>query len=332
MAVINQTFPSLLDVAKRTDPSGRIAKIAEVLTIDSPIIADCPWVEANGPDGHLVTTRTGLPSGTWRRFNQGVTPTKSNTAQFTETCGMLDAYSNVDVALAKRNGNEAEFRQSEDLAFVAGLKRQMETAFVYASTKTTPEQIAGLSPRLDVTSGNSYSNQIIKHDAGASGSDQTSIWLIGWAPRKVYGIYPKGSTAGLDQQDLGVEMVDDGVTAGAKFRAYRSYFTWNAGLCVEDYRYLIRICNIDTSNLAATGSALIQSMMEATERIQSLEDCSPVFYMNRTVRSFLRKQEVDTVKNSTLEFDRVGGKPVMSFSGIPIHRTDAILNTEAIIS
>lgn len=327
MATINQTgLPTLLDIAKRLDPDGKIARIAEVLTIDSPLLADMPWYEANGPDGHLLTTRNALPGLTWRKYNQGVVPSKSGTAQFTETCGMLDGISTVDVKLAKRNGNEAAFRASEDMAFVASYKRYLETAFFYSSTKTTPEQIMGLSPRLDALSGIPYASQVLPFGA-ASGNDSASVWLVGWGEKKVYGIYPKGSQAGLEMKDMGEELVAD--ADGGSFRGYRSAFSWQCGLAVEDARYLVRIANIDDDVLAATGSVLIQAMVDASEQLQSLEDCKPVFYMNRRVRTFLRKQAIDTTKNSTLEYENVGGKPVLTFSGIPIHRTDALLNTEA---
>lgn len=330
MATINTSYPSLLDVAKRTDPSGKIATIVEALQTDCPLIQDMPWKETNGTDGHLVTTRTGLPALTWRKYNSGATTTKSSTAQFTETCGMLDGISKVDVALANRNGNAAAFRHSEDLAFVNSYKRSLEYSFFYASQKTDPEQITGLTPRLDALTGIPYSSQVLAYDGSASGSDQASIWLVGWGQNTVYGIYPKGSQAGLQMKDMGEELVSDG--AGGEFRAYRSYFSWNCGLCVEDARYLVRICNIDQTNLALTGSTLIQKMLQATEQIQSLEGVKPVFYMNRKIRTYLRSQMVDTVKNSTLTFENVGGRPVMSFMGIPIHRSDALSITEATVA
>jgi len=329
MATINQNgFSTLMDVATRLDPKGKIARIVESLSVDCPLLQDMPWVEANGPDGHLITTRTGLPSLTWRKYNQGVVPTKSTTSQFTETCGMLDGTSKVDVKLAQRNGNAADYRASEDVAFIASYKRTLETAFFYSSTKTSPEQITGLSPRLDALSGIPYASQVLPFGA-ASGNDSSSVWLVGWAPKKVYGIYPAGSQVGLQMKDLGERMVDDGSGTGAEFLAYQTYFSWNVGLAVEDARYLVRIANIDDDVLASTGNALILKMAEATEQIQSLEDCKPIFYMNRRVRTYLRQQAIDSVKNSTLTYENVGGKPVLSFSGIPIHRTDALLNTEA---
>lgn len=329
MATINiNGYSTLLDIAKRLDPKGKIARIAETLDTDCPLLQDMPWVEANGPDGHLITTRSALPGLTWRKYNQGVVPTKSQTAQFTETTGMLDGVSKVDVALAKRNGNADEYRASEDVSFVSSYKRTLETAFFYSSQKTDVTQITGLSPRLDALSGIPYSSQVIPFGA-AAGNDSASIWLVGWAPKKVYGIYSAGTTAGLQMKDLGDQMVDDGSSTGAEFLAHRTYFTWSCGFAVEDARYIVRLCNIDDDVLASTGNALILAMSDMVEQIQSLEDCNPVFYMNRTMRKFLRKQAIDTTKNSTLTIDTVGGKRMLMFGEVPIHRTDALLNSEA---
>lgn len=330
MATINANgFATLLDVAQRLDPNGRIARIAETLNTDCPLLQDMPWVEANGADGHLITTRSALPSLTWRKYNQGVTPSKSGTSQFTETCGMLDGVSKVDVALAKRNGNAAEFRASEDMAFVSSYKRTLETAFFYSSQKTNPEQITGLAPRLDALSGIPYASQVINFGA-AAGNDSSSVWLVGWAPKKVYGIYPKGSVAGLDMQVLADDMVDDGSGTGAEFLAHRSKFSWQCGLAVEDARYLVRIANIDDDVIAGTGNALILAMIEALHKIQSLTDCKPVFYGNRTILTYLHKQAIDSAKNGTLTFENLaGGQRVLKFAGVPVHQTDALLSTEA---
>jgi hypothetical protein len=332
MAVQNQQFPTLLDVATRSDPKGKIAKIVEALTIDTPLLQDMPWVEANGPDGHLITTRTALPSLTWRRYNEGTVPSKSKTAQVTETTGILDGLSKVDVALAKRNGNEAAFRQSEDLAFMAAYNRSLEDAFFYASQKANPERVTGLSPRLDALSGIPYGSQIIQHATGVVGSDITSIWLVGWGPRKVYGIYPPGTVAGLQVNDMGIQLETEAGTTN-QLPMYRTYFSWQCGFAVEDARYLVRGANIKTSTLAGSGATtLIQMMIKMTEQIQSLNDCMPVFYCNRFVRSILRQQAVGNIVNSTLQYDMVGGKPMMSFAGIPIHRSDALINAETALA
>lgn len=331
MATLNiNGYSTLLDLAKRLDPNGKIARIAETLDTDCPLLQDMPWVEANGPDGHLITTRSGLPSLTWRKYNQGVIPTKSQTSQFTETCGMLDGVSKVDVALAKRNGNAAEFRASEDMAFVSSYKRTLESAFFYSSQKVNPEQITGFSPRLDALSGIPYASQVIPFGA-AAGNNSSSMWLVGWAPKKVYGIYPKGTVGGLKMETLPDDMVDDGTSTGAEFLAHRSKFDWQCGLAVEDARYVVRLCNIDADVIAETGSGLITKMIDMLHRIQSLTDCNPVFYANRTILTYLHKQALDGTRSGQLTFDNpAGGARVMRFGGVPIHQTDALLNaTEA---
>ena len=58
----------------------------------------------------------------------------------------------------------------------------------------------------------------------------------------------------------------------------------------------------------------------------------PVFYCNRTVRSFLRRQIANKVAQSTLTMDTVAGKRVVAFDDIPVKRCDQILNSESTVS
>lgn len=333
MATINTNgFPTLLEVTRRLDPDGKIARIGEVLSTANPLLQDIPWYEANGKDGHLVTLRSALPSLTWRKYNQGVAPTKSSTTQFTETCGMLDGISKVDVALAARTRDPSGFRASEDMAFVQSYARTLETAFFYSSQRTNPEQISGLAPRLDALTGIPYSSQVLNFGA-AGGNDSASVWLVGWGDKKVYGIYPEGSKAGLDMKPLPDDLVDDGTSSGAEYLAHRTQFSWKCGLVVEDARYLVRICNIDDDVISSTGNALILKMIDALHQIQDLTTCKPVFYVNRQIESYLHKQALDSAKNGTVTFDNpAGGQRVVMFGGVPIHRTDALTFTEAPIT
>lgn len=327
---INATNLTLLDRIKRTNPDGSEAVLVEMLEKECPIIKDAAFVESNLPTGHLVSMRSGLPSIGWRRFNEGISPSKSKTDQVTESCGMLGGWSKVDVALANLGGNPAGFRFSEDMAFMQAMQIEMETGMFYHSTKTAPEKFMGLAPRLSATTDPYGDKQIVLADAAPSGSDQTSIWLVGWGDKKVYGIYPKGTIGGIQSKDHGELPVDMG--SGKLMNAYMTEWKWQIGLVVEDARYVVRIGNIDTSALVGTGTSLIDAMIKATYKIPSLSSCRPVFYTNRTVATFLHLQAKDSLKNATLSYDTVGGKPIGSFGGIPIHTTDAILNTEAVIA
>jgi hypothetical protein len=326
MATINATLPTLKDIASRMDPNGAVAAVVEALGRENPLTQDMVWKEGNLPTGHVITTRTALPSATWRRFNEGILPQKSITDQVTETCGMLEGLSKIDRDLARLNGNEAAFRASEDAAFIAGLANDLETACFYASTKTDPERIMGLSPRLDSTTG-PWGGQIITSQLTAAGNDQTSMWLVVWGPKTVYGIFPKGSQVGLETIDMGLQLVRD--ANSREFVAYVTNFKWKVGLAVEDARFVVRLANIDTSAISMTGMQLIQDMIRMVAQVPNLNAGRPVIYANRKVATYLQLQALDATKNSTLAFDDIGGKRVTRFMGIPIQVSDAITNTEA---
>ena len=206
MGPIGNTYLTLLDYAKREKPGGGIDEIIEVLAASNPVVADANVMEGNLPTGHRATQRSTQPSGSWRMLNYGVAPEKSTTKQVTDTCGILEAYSKLDVDVAKLNGDEAAFRASEDNAFITGLNSTAATALFYGNEGTDPEQFQGLSPRYNLTTGD-YSSQII--NASGAGSDNTSMWFVTWGPKTCTLIYPKGSKAGLSSEDMGKQLVTD---------------------------------------------------------------------------------------------------------------------------
>lgn len=330
MPVIGNTNLTLVDQAKRTDPDGRIAAIAEILSQSNEILEDCPWVEGNLATGHRTTVRTGLPAVAWRKLNAGVQPSKSTTVQVDEAAGMLEAFGVVDKDLAELNGNTGEFRLSENVAFLEAMNQEQASTMFYGDTAVNPERFLGLSARYGTVNPNNAQNADNVIDAGGTGTDNTSVWLIGWSPNTIHGIYPKGTQAGLVHEDLGLDTVFD--AAGGRYRAYLDRYQWKCGLALRDWRFSVRICNIDVSALtrnAASGADLIDLMTRALERIQSLSGVTPVFYANRTVRSFLRRQTVNRVASSTLQYDMVAGKPALRLAEVPVKRVDAILSTEA---
>ena len=323
--------PTLSDVMKSLSPGGVVQPIVEALTKLSPALEDATWKEGNLPNGELITTRTGLPSVGWRAYNEGVTAGKSRRDQLTETCGMLEGQSNVDCKLVDFNGTGAAFRASEDKGFLEAMRQELETGIFYSSTAASPRKFNGLTPRLNLTTG-PYGNQIVNSAISSSGSDQTSCWLIVWHPDTCYLMYPKGSMAGFKHTDMGKRMVSDG--ANKEYAAFTSIFNWDVGLVVKDARYVARLANIDTSAIVKTGKLLIEGLVDLTERIENLDlqGGRPVLYMNRTISTYLRQQAIDVVKSTVMTFDNIGGKRIAMFNGIPIKRTDALLNTEAIVT
>ena len=327
MSTLAANNPTLLDVAKRTDPDGSISTIVELLNQTNEVLADMSFVEGNLPTGNKTTVRTGLPTPTWRKLYGGVQPTKSTTAQVTDSCGMLEAYAEIDKALADLNGNTAAFRLSEDAAHIEGLSQEMAQTLFYGNEGTEPEAFTGLAPRFNSKSASNNSNII---DAGGSGSDNTSIWLCVWGPQTGFGIYPKGSKAGLQMTDKGQVTIENVDGAGGRMEGYRTHYRWDAGLTIRDWRYFVRIANVDVSDLdtIANTKNLINWMIQASERIPSFGKGRACWYVNRTIREKLRLGILEKT-SSNLSWETVEGKRVMTFDDIPVRRTDALVNNEA---
>lgn len=338
MSTLAITHPTLLDVAKRLDPNGKIDRIVEMLNQTNEILDDCVWLEGNLITGHRSTVRTGIPIPTWRKLYGGVQPGKSRTAQITDNCGMLEAYAEVDRELVRLNGNDAAWRLSEDRAYIEGMNQELAASLIYASEATAPEEITGLGPRFNDLSAENAANIIVtgngSWDTGTT--PNSSIWLVSWGPNSVHGIYPKGTMAGIEVTDKGqVTIEDSDGSNGGRYEAYRTHYAMKAGLCVRDWQHVVRI-QFDASELdaAATDVDLIDLMTAAIELLPtgSLGMGRPAFYVSRDVRSLLRRQIVNKVASATLTMDTVGGKRVVSFSDVPVRRLDALNFTETTIT
>lgn len=327
MAVLATTNLTLADLAKRKDTKGNIAQIVEILNATNEILDDMPWLAANDGTGHKSTIRSGLPIGTWRLLNYGVQPEKTTTVQVRDGCGMLEAYSEVDKALVDMSQDKPGFLLSEAKGFLEGMNQNMATTIFYGDSSVFPERFTGLAPRFNTKTGAENGQNII--DAGGTGSNNTSIWIICWDEQTVFGIYPAGTTGGLTQDPTKQETLFD--PAGGRYEGYRTHFKWYAGLVVRDWRYIVRIANIDVTALvknAATGADLIDLIVQGIELLPNTRIGRIVIYCNRNIRSFLRRQ-IANKSNVWLTMEEVAGKKVLTFDGIPVKRVDALLNTEA---
>lgn len=329
MATLAATVFTLADWAKTRDPNDKHAKIVQMLQQTNEVLDDMLWSEGNLTTGHRTSIQTGLPSLTWRLLNAGVPTSKQTTAQIDFTCANLEGRSETDKDLADLASDTAAFRVSQATAFMEAMNQEMASTLFYGNQSTNPERFTGLAAYYaDNTTAQSKENIIT---AGGSGSDNTSLWLVGWGPIK--GIYPKGLPAGLTHEDLGVGDAFD--SSNARFRAYMDRYTWKCGLAVEDWRYAVRIANIDVSDLIATEAnqkALLTYMIQAIDKIPFLGMCRPAFYCNRTVHTALKLGALAKIAATTLGYEDIDGRNILTFSGIPVRRVDKLLSTESTVS
>lgn len=338
MATLATNYLTLADWGKRVDPDGKVAMIAELLSEENAILQDMLYKEGNTATGERVTIRTGLPTSYWRKVNQGVPNSKSTTAQTVENAGILEARCEIDKDEAELNGNVSEYRASESMAFMESMNQEMAQTLFYGAA-SSPEEFVGFANRYNDLSAANAQNIL---DAGGTGSDNTSIWFVGWAPKGCFGVFPKGSTAGLSHEDLGLGDAFD--SNNDRFRAYMDRFVWKNGLVVKDWRYAVRIANVDVSDLAGqTGTqastaatAIIKLMSRAIDRLPNTNGVKTAFYVSRTVASNLRIAALDksnsalSVQESLNQF----GETIYTtrFLGHPVRLVDQLLETEAQVS
>lgn len=324
MAALSTARPTIADVAKRLNPDGSIARIAEVLEQLNPVLRDAPIVEGNLPTGHRSTRRASLGQSTWRGFNEGVTPVKSTTEQVQDNTAMLVRWHQVDKKVADLNGNTAEFRLSELNAALQDITQEFEDTFFYGSAGTNENEFDGIMTRYSTVG-----QQVL--DAGSSDTDNASVVLIGWGD-PVHLIYPKGSQAGIYHKDHGEQIIENtnGVT-GALMSGYVDEVSLDVGLHVKDPRYVVRTGSIEVSALSGVSPAdLIEFMTKMVWRIPNLAACRPVFYMNRTIAQYLDIQRQERMAGN-FTYREIDGIWTPMFRNIPISISDALANDETAV-
>lgn len=347
MATLTATALTYADWAKRVDDGYRIATIIELLSQTNEILDDMLVMEGNLPTGHKTTVRTGLPQATWRLLNAGVPNAKSTTAQLVDTCGNLEVYSVIDKDIADLNGNSPEFRLSEVRAFLEGMSQQVAQTLIYGNQHVNQERFTGFAPRYSTlnTATSQTANNVL--NGGGVGNTNTSIWIVTWGSDTWHGTFPKGKITGLQHKDMGEWPVSD--ANGNTYQAYRDHFKWEIGLVGRDWRYCVRIANIDVTQLTGVSAAnIINLLVRGLYRLPTqpasvgavqTSDSPEVranmgrlmIYGNRVIRTYLDLQAMNKT-NVLLQLREFDGKVVTTFRGVPVRTVDAILNNETALT
>lgn len=333
MAALPSDNPTLLDLARAKDPNGVPAKIIELLNKRVDVLEDITFMEGNLDTGNRATIRAGLPEPTFTRFYQRVQPTKGTLVQVEDTCAILEDYSEVAKNLADISNNKAAYRLAEDAAHMEGFYQTMANGIFFDDEDVNPERMTGLAPRYNSLSADNAEN-IISGGSQAGQTDNASIYLVVWGPNTCHGIVPKGMSSGIQHKDLGEQTSE---TSEGLMQVYRTHMRAAFGLCLKDWRYVVRIPNIDRSALSTTwtngafsaGADLSDLMFQALRQVPNLSAGRPVFYMDRQIETTLFRQLSAKTNQSTLTVDNVGGQVRTSFLGVPLKRVDALSADEA---
>jgi hypothetical protein len=137
--------------------------------------------------------------------------------------------------------------------------------------------------------------------------------------------------------DKGVVTIEDADGSNGRMEAYRTHYRWDVGLSVRDWRYIVRIPNIDKSLLNpahSTGADLPDLMFQAMRLVPNLATGRPVFYMSRDMATMVSRQVAVDGASSFLTSEENAGSMRWTerFHGIPIRRVDALAADEAAVT
>jgi hypothetical protein len=318
---------TLSDIAAQTDPGGQIADVVELLAQDNPILLDASWEEANGGTFHRESVRTGIPEPTFRRFYEGVNPSKSTYAQIDEPLGMMENRSLSDAKMLSMSPNPERILMNDSIGTLEGFNQAFVQTLLYGDVGTSPAKFNGFLPRFDSLSAASGENIV---DGGGTGTDNATILIVNWSPRGVFCVYPRGSKAGIDRQDLGNQEVLDSNSPGRRYTAREIKYQWDCGLVVRDWRHVVAIRNIDKSALVAQSgaAAILELLAAAVDKLPSSMGGRPAIYMNRTISTMLRIQAMKQ-SNVQLTLGHEEGRKKLAFDDIPIRKVDQMQADEA---
>ena len=340
MAELYGKVLTLADYRKQLDPKGDVARVAKILEQSNELDQYLPMVEANGGFSHTEHIEAGLPEVYYISINQGAPPSKAVVAETTEGLAILTGRSVVHKELVIDPKKRAAMRRYQGDRTIAAMGQRDARTTIYGNPKVDKKEFAGLAIRYSTFAEGNAQNII----NGGGSTNLTSMYLLGLHEETIFGLYPMGASAtmGVERTDHGlIQIQDPNAALGTYMDVFAESFARRKGLCVKNWRYGVRICNIATDDLlntsgtqatsAATG--ILRLMARAIEKPPK-EGGSAVKYVwvgNRTLLTGLKLMAMEKQSNVLSVEDAEGTFKYRAF-GYPLLQMDQILNTEAAVA
>src|SRR3974377_207974 len=227
------------------------------------------------------------------------------------------------------------------------MSQQIAATLIYGNQFVNPERFTGLAPRYSTKTAANSQTAVNVLDGGGVASTNTSLWIVVWGPDTLHASFPKGKITGLQHRDMGEWPVQD--ASGNTFQAYRDHFKWEIGLTLRDWRYGVRVANIDVTQLTGVSAAnLINLLVRGLYRLPTAPTAATagqtpdppegradmgrtVIYCNRVIRTYLDLQAMNKT-NVLLRIEEFDGKPVTTFRGISVGECAALPTTTSQIT
>lgn len=328
MAVVTSEY-GLVEQAKRLDPDGKLATIAEVLNVATgEILTEAPWLPSNDVWVNKTVRRFDIPTASRRRLNKGVARGSSKTTEVMDVIEMLGVFAEYDKDYITSFPDAGRQRLIESKAFIEGMGQALVSDILYCDSNVETDGMHGFMPRL-----NAIDSEFVI-DAGGSGGT-ASILVVGWGEDTVFLTYPKNmQNLGIEHQAFDEMILPEYDSAGAytgrEYVGYKDYYQVKCGLVVKDQRCIGRVANIEASGTSNIFDENLLIDLLSEVKITPMTR----IYMNQTLMAQGRKRLNDKNNVHWSPEQGLAGLPFMSFDGIPVRKIDKriLLNTEEEVS
>lgn len=327
---------NLYDYSKAFFSDGAPVPVSKVLVKASPVFATAIVVEGNRDNGHEYAIQNGLPSGAFRKAYEGVVPSKGSTTLVHEKYARYSTASVVDVAVAEKGGNVAQIKADMLADKMEVTAQDMEKEIIYGN-----DNFLGLAGRFSKIATKGAGAQIV-NAGGSTANKQTSAYIVHWEERKCFLFFPKGMKAGIQVYEFGGgDPVDALDSNGGTYPAYKTQCEISIGLGIQDFRYAARVANIEvsTTDTDAEKKAVLMAIKRGIGKIKSLQGGKTVVYVSRNLFDIITDALGD---RPTVIVNQGGSNNVTgnsdhpdvgtNINGIPVMISDAIVETEAVVS
>lgn len=334
MATKGSRYYTMRDLLAGRTPNGFVDKdVVEMMAQENPVLQDVLWKECNKGREDFVTIRTGMPDAVTRAYYEGFKGSKSSKKQVTNSCCTVTTGLEFDWRMYQEDKDKVAFLTDEQRAHASTLGDKVASLLFYGSTESDARGINGFARTFGeyglasgsgmMTDDKKAAFYCLNGGDSASAQMKRSLFLVGWGPRSVHGIYPEGTSSGIQIGQLVNQYQSDG--DGGNVMMGLQEMNWNAGLNIRDFRYCGRIANINiatdpTSSGATDVTKLVRKLVT---RVKS-NGVRQRMYMSRLLFEHIADQFAKLTNANAVRYADLEQKKDASLMGIPVSFCDAL--------
>jgi hypothetical protein len=313
---------------------GKFVPWGEVLTEDNPFLFDLAVLPANGILSNEGSREVSLPTPQIIKVGDGHDSSTVRWDKFKEEISIFVDRASIPKHTLDLQPDKGAFRAKVEDRHMEGMGQGVTNHFIYGTSVATPEKFDGLSVRYSVpdatdpTNPSSASADFGVFDAGGSGDDTMSVFLIQHGVDKIHGISPANDPMmGIQKMDAG--LVYATAENSKERQEHRTEFEWKIGLNIVDLRSVARIRNIE-SVVANLDASFLQLIFQAEEEIFRGSD--QIFaYVPKRMMTFLHIM-AEAKQNVIYDKNNIYGILLYRIGKILIRTMDALSITETAVA